>query len=294
MLWAFATLWVMTGAQEECNPSKGAPVVGLSMVTSMATLPGWSRNDSVLWEHLEAVAQNAALKNVDEVLVVVERAPPEVTQIFSVAERNERATTHLRSLNVSSKVRAHVFGRRPSYSELLRFASSQLPNKVVAVTRAHVVLRNAHVLDAAAFQGRPLVVALAATPGACHNETPWWCDDGKWTGLAFDGFIFRAPLPARASYWTLDEQEPTPIFLNDLGAGYRAMRFFTATGYDAVNPCKHHIADHFPAKRCNTPSFSDHRITTEVPVGWARLEPKTMTRGLLCDPAADTLRHHPK
>jgi len=197
------------------------------------------------------------------------------------------------------KITAHVFGHQPTYSELFRYASYALPDRVVALINADVVLRNLELLESDAFfvedNEPPLAMVLTVrTPRSPnflrHCEKPVQDRCVGWTsaGKSYDGFVFKSPLPSTVRWDMLEEFQPLPVYMNEAGAENRAKQFLSASGFVLVNPCLHFLAEHWHCRR------KMHHQDTRVDVknhkhiiirlgGWPIVPVSHNTRGLRCN-----------
>ena len=272
-------------SREGCNPGLSLPFANVTLLTSISSIPSGVERDHDL-EIMVALGENARSREVGEVRVLVDVDFPKVRSLEDLDSSNTRATKDLRRAIAESqladrerleelateqdllKVRAHLYGHQPDYAELFRYASFALPGRVVALANADVVLRNLDRLDSQAFvvpeESNKTRVALALTVRPPTGKFGQTCDKQlndrcHRNSGPYDGFVFGTPLPATARYDLLEEFLPAPVYMNELAAEFRAKQFLVASGFDVINPCLNHLAEHW---HCN--SKKSHHQTAPV------------------------------
>mmetsp|Transcript_14096 Transcript_14096/g.42644 ORF Transcript_14096/g.42644 Transcript_14096/m.42644 type:complete len:377 (+) Transcript_14096:71-1201(+) len=283
-----------------CNPDPLAPTVNLTVLTTIPVPPSW-RNETLLTmqrmskrfsghmqEIMMAFGENSRTPEIGEIRVVLDSGDPTAVENPLWDGADDVATKQLRAdvqeaqrLNADkldalatdddvAKITAHVFGRQPTYAEIFRYASYALPNRVVALVNADVVLRNVDALDASAFEDdlrsdssslrssgeeeKRLAIALTVRQPsgaffrACDDPKKLVdrCDEKrKGVTYSFDGFVFASPLPATSRFDLLEEEKPIPVYMNEMGAENRAKQFIAASGHQVVDPCFRTLAEHW-------------------------------------------------
>mmetsp|Transcript_19848 Transcript_19848/g.61430 ORF Transcript_19848/g.61430 Transcript_19848/m.61430 type:complete len:379 (+) Transcript_19848:26-1162(+) len=305
--------------ENTCRDDASLPLVDVTILTTLPPLPSWQKNASSphVVEILAALGENARTPRVEEIRVLLDVAPPKTKKrALHTNETDERATADLRKevrdgqrrvrerLDALAtdeelrKITSHVVGFQPTYSELFRYASYALAGRLVILMNADVVLRNLHLLEGTAFDEKLAMVLTVRTPKSLnfqkHCERPVQDRCVGWTsaGKSYDGFVFKSPLPATVRWDMLEEFAPYPVYMNEAGAENRAKQFLTASGYTLVNPCLHHLAEHWHCRR------KMHHQDTRVDVknhknivvrlgGWPIVPVSSNTRGLRCNDEFD-------
>ena len=290
--------------------------VNVTIVTTIPVTPSWSMGTSKahLNEMLLALGENSRSMEVGEIRVLLDDGPTDKDALKTVSRQvnsdgwsaavDAVATSQLRTdvrkiqkmlsnkLDGASsdldlqKIKAHVFGRQPTYAELFRYAN-ELSGRIVAVANADIVLRNMHLVDPEAFlhgTTSPLAMALAVRPptgkfgSACQTNV-----DDRCISATYDGFLVALPLVGTPRYDILEEFRPAPVYMNEWGAGDRAHQFLSASGYDIVNPCLANLTEHWhcstvPKRLSYSSSSSSSNNNDRRP--WSPIPISTDSRGL--------------
>ena len=242
------------GAGGECNASERPFLTVLTTLPFLVPRDASSVRSLHFSETILAISQNTMSPFVEEVHVVLDSlgrkgvSDLEATRRLRLAVRSEEEKTG--GVSGSAKVMkltASVYGRQPTYADMFRYANGKFPGKLLALTNADVVLRNVDKLDREAFRPpettRRLAFALSVHPpanGTCKPTSRCVKNQGSW-----DVHVFESPLPHSSDWYYLDELQPGPVFMNELGAENRVGIFLHASGYDLKNPCLHIIAEHY-------------------------------------------------
>lgn len=163
------------------------------------------------------------------------------------------------------KLRVHVHGVQPTYAHMFRYADAKLRGRLVALLNADIVLRNTDMFDGDAFDAHPpLALTISVRPPTGYflhtclrpdgsvlpvadrcNLTTW-----RHSGKSWDVHVFKAPV-VNARYDLLEQLRPYPVFMNAVGAEYRAGLFLSHSGYELHNPCRLNLAEHW---HCTPPT----------------------------------------
>mmetsp|Transcript_12177 Transcript_12177/g.36706 ORF Transcript_12177/g.36706 Transcript_12177/m.36706 type:complete len:323 (-) Transcript_12177:67-1035(-) len=265
----------LTAQKSGCNADPSAPRANVTMLTTIPLPTSWRKGtqEPHLFEIMLALGENSRNAEVGEIRVLLDSGPPVGSEDFAQVNKDwnnvdDVATGRLRADVLASqsalaekldvlashdeltKLTAHVYRHQPTYAELFRYASDALPHRLVALTNADIVLRNTHLLDASAFQDFSLVLTVREPTGAfgsscARGRIRDLCVNFTWAGFSYDGFVFNSPLVATARYSLLEEAQPTPVYMNEMGAENRAKHFLAASGYELANPCLNRLAEHW-------------------------------------------------
>ena len=282
----------------KCNPDPDARGVNVTILTTIRGAPSSmniTQRNSHMHEIMLALGENSRTNEIAEIRVLLDHS--NVSDDLSTARlRADIRSSQQESSSIASlateedleKVIAHKYGRQPTYADLFRYASEFLPDRVVALLNADVVLRNLHLLDHDAFYD-PLALVLTLRPptgySACHKIKDK-CDITKYpsAGASYDGFIFIPPVQ-NPRYDTLEQWEPNPVYMNENGAENRAKQFLSASGYRILNPCYNNLAEHWHcAPRMH---YQLHNVTNKSLrfIGGGKHVPVAKdTKGIRCPP----------
>lgn len=268
-----------------CNNASNATWAPLTLITTLPYIPS---SDSAAHIHINesllAIGENCRSRSIAEIHVLLDTFPGNDEEASAALRRNvalEQARlpqwkgqpsrtgwrawypadfdTHL------TKIHAHVFGRQPTYSDIFRFASSSLSNRIVGITNADIVLRNPEAIDLDSFSTSlaPFALCISVRPpsgpyaGTCRFTRVGVrdrCVDERGRsrgGGSWDVTIFHSPL-VNPRYELLDDLPPTPVYMNQMAGEERAGYFLAESGYRLYNPCKSVIAEHWHCTKHKT------------------------------------------
>lgn len=230
------------------------PTVNLTVLTTLHRSETPHRN-----EELAVLGINAKSPHVGEVRVLMEGG-----DTASLRERVARASNStwypVKAAHLA-KINAHVVDRKPGFADLFRYASRALPNRLVAVANADVVLRNLDLLDPDAFDAspplalvlsttRPFALYLNSQCKALQAQSPHvmrqyarhflldTCEEWENRGWTWSVEIFRSPIVG-GRYDRLNESAA----MNTVNGHNLAGHFLAASGYELANPCKATVAE---------------------------------------------------
>ena len=247
---------------------RGLSCDGGAVVTLLTTIPQpleWAEEAHVehLTEIMLALGENSRTQGIGEIRVLMDRAPLNATQrlrmdVTKAQKENAHMLDGVASWTELSKIQASVVGHQPTYAEIFKYASEELPGHLVALINADIVLRNLQLLDASAFKSdrdvnETLLKALVLTVRPPSGNFKRHCPDIFLTdrcssamgNSSYDGFVFKSPLPQTARYDFLEVARPRPVFMNENGAENRAKQFLMASGYELFNPCLANLTEHW-------------------------------------------------
>lgn len=146
--------------------------------------------------------------------------------------------SEISSLN---KLVAIVFGKQPTYAEMFKYADSKLSHSMVAILNADIVLHGLHRLDYEAFDSLIAhTIAVSTSKEGCGED-----ECSKPQGWSWDVHIFKSPLAPSVNYSLLEVTEPTPVYMNAMGAENRVGYMLKMGGYSLSNPCRDIVAEHW-------------------------------------------------
>lgn len=235
--------------EDRCRNETGTgPFEGITMLTTLPYVPGNNLSSEHLNETLIALAENCKSEAVTEIRVVLDhhhdddlhatRALQEsvLARVVELSMRQAVRASARRWKPANeyevAKIKVHVYGRQPTYSDMFRYASHHLRGRIVALANADIVLRNLRLVDADTLRSQKLALVLSVrppTPGSgplpliCHKAVFNRCDNW-YTGGSWDCEIFYSPL-TNPRYYLLDEREPRPVYMNQNGAENRALQY---------------------------------------------------------------------
>lgn len=281
----------------------------LTILTTLPFVPSRVENaSSHVYESLLAIGENARTTHVREIVVVLDAfasKDPKGKDVSAALRRNVRETQKKWAAKIEapassaelSKIRAYVFGRQPTYSDLFRFADATMAGRLVALLNADIVLRNVEALDASAFAQKPPLALVLGVVGpndryksvACERPPIDRCDTRlRHSGYSWDVEIFKAPL-VHPCFALLDDAEG-PIYMNSMGAENRVGHFLATSGYQIFNPCRSIVAEHWHCEpKMHQLDELNRRVKADTLGNGSYIPVQAVTRGIRC---TDATRFH--
>lgn len=316
-----------------CNNASNATWAPLTLIT---TLPGVPENTKLVapsrgtvnvhfYDGLLAIGENARGPSIVAIHVLLDEFSGSDTQATEAlresiaAEQQRRAAWKGRrspqgwkpwfpadARTELVKVKAHVVGSQPTYSDMFRFACRELPNRTVGITNSDVVLRNPEILDYDAFSRRsspPFALCISLRKpsipytAVCQHTHIQYVDRciNEWGegrgGASWDVLVFQSPL-VNPRYEFLDELEPLPVYMNSNSGEQRTGYFLVNSGYRLYNPCLKLVAEHWHCtKQTHHSSLNVGRLKNETTDEYFNVYSKpggmvlarADTPGIICD-----------
>ena len=250
---------------------------GVTLLTTIPRITMEPMATDHISETLLAIGENAYRPDVASIVVMVDQCGLGDDALCTRALRStiaELRVTHAARLEDTQatvgaleKIVAEAFGRQPTYADMFRRADRL--QGVVVLTNADIVFRDLDRLNATALAKEKLVLVLSVWVPPLGSLYRAHCPDPvvferahhrahvdrllnvcprDGTSGSWDSFAFHAPLSrggSDLSYETLEELQPTPVYMNQNGAEHRAGYFVRANGFSLSNACNLVGAEHW-------------------------------------------------